>query len=152
MTRDIDIAEVSGCTCLRLRRLNRQLTQLYDQELQRAGLSVNQFGLLASLYGLTCGGQGRVSIGALADQLGMHPTTLNRDLKPLLQQGLVAKAIEATDRRVRALVITSKGRARLRKALPHWRHAQRGLDQALGVEAARELNQVVDLAAAKLTQ
>jgi len=30
------------------------------------------------------------AIGALAERLGMHPTTLNRDLKPLKAQGLVA--------------------------------------------------------------
>jgi DNA-binding MarR family transcriptional regulator len=150
MTDAIDIREISGCTCLRLRRLTRQLTQAYDQALQAAGLTVNQFGLLATLYGLTGGGRTSLSIGALADRLGMHPTTLNRDLKPLLREGLIADVAEAGDRRVRALVITRAGRAKLRQALPYWRHAQRGLEQALGAEAARDLNHYLDLAAGKL--
>jgi DNA-binding MarR family transcriptional regulator len=80
----------------------------------------------------------------------MHPTTLNRDLKPLRAQGLVADAADASDRRARALVITGKGRARLRKAIPFWRHAQARLEGALGAELARALTDVLDSASTKL--
>jgi DNA-binding MarR family transcriptional regulator len=113
-------------------------------------LTVNQFGVLAKLYGATRGGQAGVPIGALADRLGMHPTTLNRDLKPLRVQGLIADTVDSGDRRVRALTITAKGRARLRRAMPHWRRAQKRLDAALGAEVARSLNHVLDRASARL--
>ena len=146
----IDLREVSGCTCLRARRIARQLTQAYDGALAPVALTVNQFGVLAKLYGATRGGRAGVPIGALADRLGMHPTTLNRDLKPLRAQGLVADAADPDDRRVRALTITGKGRARLRKAVPFWRRAQQGLDAALGAKVARGLNEALDLAAARL--
>jgi DNA-binding MarR family transcriptional regulator len=148
----IDLRDVSGCTCLRARRIARQLTQAYDRALESVDLTVNQLGVLAKLYGATRGGRTGVPIGALADRLGMHPTTLNRDLKPLRAQGLIADAVDAGDRRVRAVTMTAKGRARLTKAIPVWRRAQKRLEAALGADTARALNEVLDVAATKLQE
>ena len=150
MADPIDLREVSGCTCLRARRLARQLTAAYDRALKPVGLTVNQFGVLAKLYGATRGSPTGLAIGALADRVGMHPTTLNRDLKPLKAQDLIADAVEGSDRRVRAVIITAKGLAKLRKAIPLWRRAQKRLEAALGAEPTRALNELLDLASAKL--
>jgi len=150
MADSIDLGEVSGCTCLRIRRIARQLTQAYDGALAPVALTVNQFGLLAKLLGATRGGRRGVPIGALADRLGMHPTTLNRDLKPLRAQGLIADAADPGDRRVRVVTITGKGRARLRKAVPHWRRAQKRLEAALGAARTRTLNDMLEAAASRL--
>ena len=152
MAAPIDIHEVLGCTCLRARRVARQLTQAYDQALEPVGLTVNQFGLLAKLYGSTQGVPTGLPIGALADLVGMHPTTLNRDLKSLKAQDLVADVVDTGDRRVRAVIITRKGLERLRKAIPFWRRAQKRLEGALGAEATRALNELLDLACTKLTR
>ena len=150
MADPIDIREVSGCTCLRARRLARQLTGAYDRALKPVGLTVNQFGVLAKLYGATRGGPAGLAIGALAERVGMHPTTLNRDLKPLKAQDLIADAAEGSDRRVRAVIITAKGIAKLRKAIPLWRRAQKRLEAALGPEPTHALNELLDLASTKL--
>src|SRR5258708_7941299 len=104
----IDLREISNCSCLRVRRTARRLTRLYDQALEPAGLTVNQFGLLANLHGA---GSAGLSMGALADRLGMDPTTLNRDLKPLRADGLVRDAADPRDRRGRPVRLTSQGRA-----------------------------------------
>jgi DNA-binding MarR family transcriptional regulator len=146
MDHDVDIGMVrASCTCLRARRAARRLTQIYDGALAPVELTVNQFGLLAHLDGA-----GGLSIGALADAIGKHPSTVNRDLKPLRAQKLVADASDPVDRRVRAVAITAEGRARLRKALPLWRRAQARVRDALGAEVMRELNQLLDLTAARL--
>jgi len=147
---DIDIREVAGCTCLRARRATRHLTQIYDRALQPAGLTVNQFGLLAKLLGATLSGHRSLPIGALAARLGMHPTTLNRDLKPLLTQKLVAVTADPGDRRVRAVRLTGKGRAKLVKAVPFWRRAQQRVEEALGADSLRALNTLLDVASEKL--
>jgi DNA-binding MarR family transcriptional regulator len=152
MADSIDLGEVSGCTCLRIRRLARQLTQAYDGALAPVALTVNQFGLLAKLFGATRGGRSGVPIGALARRLGMHPTTLNRDLKPLRAQDLIADTADPGDRRVRAVTITGKGRARLRKAVPHWRRAQQRLEAALGIERTQALNDMLEAAVARLAR
>ena len=149
---EIDIREIVGCTCLRLRRVTRHLTQIYDRALEPVGITINQFGLLAHLHGSSLEGQDWLSIGALAGLVGMHPTTLNRDLKPLRAQGLVADATDPVDRRVRAVLLTGKGRGKLRKAVPCWRRAQTQVQEAMGVEATLALNGLLDLASGKLAK
>jgi DNA-binding MarR family transcriptional regulator len=148
MNEDIDIGAIRDtCTCLRARRAARQLTQRYDRALAPVRLTVNQFGLLAHLDG-----SGRLSIGALADAIGKHPSTVNRDLRPLTAQGLIAAAADPADRRVRALRITAKGSARLRRAMPLWRQAQAQVQQAIGPDVTRDLNDLLDLASARLKE
>lgn len=65
-----------------------------------------------------------VPLGSLAELLGMERSTLNRNLKPLEEMGLVATAIDKSDARVRALQLTSSGRALLDQAIPIWARIQ----------------------------
>jgi len=147
----IDVQEIAGCTCLRLRRTSRKLTQIYDRLLGAAGLTVNQFGLLAQLYGADVSRSTGLSMGTIAERLGLDPTTLNRNLKPLHLQGLVKDAIDAADRRVRIIRITEKGRRTLERAVPFWRQAQAQVERALGDEAIGALNGLLDQSTIKLT-
>src|SRR5207247_8323335 len=95
MANPIDLPEVSGCTCLRARRAARQLSRLYDGALEPVGLTVNQLGLLAKLLGASMSGRASLPIGALAERMGMHPSTLSRDLKPLRNQGIVVDCLDS---------------------------------------------------------
>jgi DNA-binding MarR family transcriptional regulator len=148
---EIDVRAVLGCTCMHLRRTTRCVTQLYDRRLAPVGITAGQFGLLARLYGAKLRGEDALSIGALADQHGMDPTTLNRNLKPLLSAGLVHDGHDPTDRRVRTVSLTDAGRQRLAGAMPLWREAQQRVEAALGAEATLALNGLLDLSATKLT-
>jgi DNA-binding MarR family transcriptional regulator len=150
MTEPIDIQEIVNCTCLRARRVTRRLTQIYDAALEPVHLTANQFGVLSYLYGMTLGGHDHVSIGVLAERVGKHPTTLNRDLKPLEVLGLVASVENPGDRRVRAIQITSKGRAHLRKAVTFWRQAQSRVREELGSRSMAALNELLETTAVKL--
>ena len=146
---DIDIRAIAQCSCLRLRRTTRRVTQIYDRLLEPAGLTVNQFGLLARLYGARLRGE-ILAIGTLAERVGMDPTTLNRSLKPLEAERLVANATDPADRRVRAVLITERGVAKLEHAVPSWRQAQAQIDEALGLDASVALNGLLELSYAKL--
>jgi DNA-binding MarR family transcriptional regulator len=148
---EIDVRAVQGCTCMHLRRTTRRVTQLYDQRLGPAGITAGQFGLLARLYGAKLHGEDALSIGALADQHGMDPTTLNRNLKPLLAAGLVHDGHDPADRRVRTVSLSEAGRRRLASAMPLWREAQQRVEAALGPEATFALNGLLDLSVTKLT-
>src|SRR5262249_31637101 len=75
--------KIMECTCLRMQRATRLVTQLYDHALGPSGLTVSQFGLLAYLFGASRAQSNASSIGTIAEWLGMDPTTLNRNLKPL---------------------------------------------------------------------
>jgi len=148
---DIDIREIVQCTCLRLRRTTRRITQIYDRFLEPAGLTINQFGLLARLYGAGLRGE-TLTIGMLAERVGMDPTTLNRSLKPLAASGLVANGSDPADQRVRAVLITDDGIARLRDAVPLWRKAQAQIDNALGIDTTVALNGLLELSYARLPE
>jgi DNA-binding MarR family transcriptional regulator len=148
---DKEIRELLECTCLRLRRTTRNVTQLYDRLLQPAGLTANQFGLLARLYATDFGGSDGLSIGIMAESIGMDPTTLNRNLKPLEAMDWVKVVPDSTDARVRIVRMTEHGRRTLLKAIPFWRQAQARLRKSLGLQAVTDLNELLDRSAADLT-
>jgi DNA-binding MarR family transcriptional regulator len=128
-----------GCTCLRLRKASRRVSQIYDQHLEPFGLTVTQYGVLghvATFDGIT--------IGALADKLIVDPTALTRSLRPLERQGLVAVKIDRRDRRARCLHLTASGRKAYEQAKPAWARAQRHIERALGGLEAPALNAALD--------
>ena len=129
----------TGCTCLRLRKAARGVSTIFDQYLQRAGLTVTQYGLLGHLKSFD-----GIGIGELADKLIMDPTTLTRNLRPLQRQGLVVLAPDPRDRRSRCLHLTARGRAAFDRAVPEWMRAQRHIEKTLGVPNAAALNAALD--------
>jgi len=149
--KNLDIREVAGCSCLRLRRLTRRVTQVYDRLMKPAGLSVGQFGLLARLYGARARRE-VVPIGTLAERMGMDPTTLNRSLKPLEHLGFIDNGVDPKDRRRRIVRITEGGITKLRQAVPLWRKAQRQIDVALGVDTSVALNDLLELCYERLAK
>jgi DNA-binding MarR family transcriptional regulator len=149
---DEEILEVAGCTCLRLRRAARRATQVYDRALAPVGITVNQFGMLANLYGANLAGAGAVSIGTLAERLGTDATTLNRTLKPLISRSLVDIEANPVDARIRLVAITNKGTRELRKAIPLWRQAQNLIQVALGHDELVALNGMLDHTNVKLAE
>jgi DNA-binding MarR family transcriptional regulator len=147
---DKEIQELLGCTCLRLRRTTRNVTQLYDHLLQPVGLTANQFGLLARLYAASLQESDGLSIGVMAESIGMDPTTLNRNLKPLEAMEWVKVVPDSTDARVRIVRMTDQGQRTLLKAIPFWRQAQARLRKSLGPQAVTDLNELLDRSAVDL--
>lgn len=127
-----------GCTWLRLRKLTRRLTQQYDHFLRPSGLRVTQFSLLAGL--VQAGGE---TVTALAERMAMDRTTLTRNLKPLLQSGLV-QVSSCADGRCRQVQLTAAGQAAFDAAYPMWRMAQKSVRQQLGDDMLRELHLLLD--------
>jgi len=146
MPYEIDINEVSTCLWRRVRRTGRRLTLVYDRALAPSGVSANQFDILANLFAARLQRRDGVSLGELAAPMGMHPTTLTRELKPMIARGWVAQRAAAHDRRTRPVALTELGCETLRAAVPLWRGAQRGLEAALGPEASKALSATLDLA------
>ena len=121
-----EILDVTACTCANLRKASRLVTQFYDAALAPAGLRATQFTLLATLSK-----RGGLPHSKLADALVMDRTTLTRNLKPLVDRGLIEVGAGA-DQRVRHIALTDEGQAVLEAALPHWRRAQARLVERLG--------------------
>jgi len=142
--------ELRNCTCSRIRRAGRRVTQLYDQALEPAGLTIGQFGLLAYLATAAAARTGGIAIGALADARGMDATTLTRNLKPLVAEGWVVDARDPHDRRVRAVSISSTGREKYRAASPLWQRAEAQLETLLGPETVAALNALLEVSIEKI--
>jgi DNA-binding MarR family transcriptional regulator len=137
MIEGVDTRELSQCMFMRLRRVTRRLTQFYDHALSGCGLTATQYNILAVI----AHEEGR-AMGAVADWLGMDPTTLNRNLRPLLARRLVRDGKDARDGRIRTLATTKEGRAKLRQGAPLWREAQRHVRARGGEPAAVEADRL----------
>jgi DNA-binding MarR family transcriptional regulator len=135
---------ITGCTCARLRKLTRRITQHYDARLAPAGLRVTQFSLLATLYH---GGPAKLSELALA--MEMDRTTLTRNLAPLTDAGLVRVAA-GDDARERVVAATERGRRAWLAARDRWRQAQDEVNQVLGSEQVAALHDLLDESLARL--
>ena len=133
----------SVCTCFRLRRAARQVSQLYDRELASVDLSLNEYSVLRHAVA------GPRLIGELADSLGMERTTLTRNLKPLLEAGWL-KETRGEDARQRLISITTQGRRRLAMAKPRWLRAQQRVEDLFGASRAERLRKDLDLLDAAL--
>ncbi|MFN4091028.1 MAG: MarR family winged helix-turn-helix transcriptional regulator [Alphaproteobacteria bacterium] len=134
----------SLCTCFKLRRATRRVTQIYDRHLHPTGLRITQFGLLARLRAAP------LHMTELADRMGMDRTTLTRNLRPLERLGYVA-VDPGEDRRTRTVAITPVGRLALSAAAPRWREAQAAVREALGPTLTEALHGLLDRAFADLS-
>jgi DNA-binding MarR family transcriptional regulator len=114
------------CACFNFRKASRSVTQLFDQTLAPTGLRSTQLVILITGQLL-----GPNSIARLARELVMDRSTLTRNLKPLLTQGLL-KFSQPENGKHKAVEVTDEGRAALIKAAPYWEHAQTHLAGRFG--------------------
>jgi len=126
------------CTCSRLRRAARAITQLYDDALAPVGLRVTQFSLLRTLQR-----DGTLTIGDLATRNLLDRTALSRNLEPLAAQGYV-RITAGKDARTREVALTAAGKSAYQRALPYWRNAQRVVSRKLGEPRTEALVGLLD--------
>ena len=136
-----------GCTCMRLRKVSRRVSQIYDHSLEEAGMTVTQYGVLGHIARFD-----GIGIGALAEKLSMDPTTLTRNLRPLERQGFVTMKADRHDKRSRCLHLTAGGRAAFDNAKPAWMRAQRHVETVLGGAETAALNAALDRVLVKLAE
>jgi DNA-binding MarR family transcriptional regulator len=80
---------------------------------------------------MTLGQMGPMTVGNLADVLGMDASGVPRAIRPLADVDLVTVE-RGADRRQRVLSLTSTGRALLDRATPAWLKVQTELVEAVG--------------------
>lgn len=123
----------SRCYCISLRRAASAVSHLYDRHLEPAGITANQFSLLANLDAL-----GTVNVSRFAEHMGLDRTTLVRTLKPLLDRGLV-RDTAAPGRRDRQLELTEQARVMLPECYRLWKEAQAEIKSRLGADNVKLL-------------
>ena len=115
---EVNFVDCRQCVCTAARRRSRELTRAFERAMRGSGLRVTQFTLLATLVQT-----GPLPTTRLADFLGLERTTLTRNLRPLIRDGLV-RVDAGDDRRVHKVAITSTGEEAARRVFPFWRKAQ----------------------------
>jgi DNA-binding MarR family transcriptional regulator len=122
-----------ACECLlvRVRKLNRVLTGIYDSELRPFGLKASQLSLLVLVT--KAGPIRRIEIGKI---LHIDPSTLTRNLKIMLTNGWIQEIADGEDGRGLPVQITVRGRDLLNQIGPSWRKAQTRTEKFLGADGA----------------
>lgn len=121
----------------------RRITQLYNDALRPIDLRASQ---LETLVILRSGGTDSVS--ALAEEMGTDPTTMSRNLKPLLDRDLV-RSEPGVDRRQRVISLTPTALALLAEAVPLWRIAQDQVERDLGSAGVARLIELLAASSAE---
>ncbi len=131
-------AEVAGaCLGMRVARLHRVVTRLYEQALQTVGLTQPQMEVLTTLISAA----GPVRPAALAARLMLERSTMNRNLALMQNRGWVAAAETSATGRAMSVTITDAGIAAFTSAGTAWRRAQADAARMLGPDAAPMLDQ-----------
>ncbi len=116
----------------------RRVSQHYDLEMARIGLKTTQYSLLSYVVKL-----GPIRPGDLAQAMKVEPSTLTRNLKPLITAGWVELAAGA-DGRSRLVSATEAGRDKRTEAQRRWKVAQERLNQTLGVQRVIALHTLIN--------
>ena len=123
---EIDIAEPMGCVGARMRRTSRALTSLYNDAFREAGIRSTQWPILAALRVA-----GSLSLGELSEAIGTDPSTISRNIRPLVRDGLIDLADDEDGRRRHAR-LTPQGVATYNRAYHSWKEVQDEVLRILG--------------------
>lgn len=127
----------SPCYCMNLRRASRAVTQFYDEALKPSGLTIAQLALLRHLEILT-----HTTIGEVAKAMRIDRTTLNRNMKPLSEAGLI-EVSQGKDSRTKEIVLTNKGKDAVASGWVLWEEAQETLKAYMGEADMARLKQLL---------
>src|SRR5262245_12204416 len=115
-----------SCIAVRLRLLNRVVTNLYDEALRPLGLKVSQLNILVATAKL---GVGRPA--AVCEILQLDASTLSRNVERMRARGWL-EVVPVDDVRAQPFRLTPRGEAVIEKAMPAWSRAQRRAEALLG--------------------
>src|SRR5438874_2883796 len=116
------------CIAVRLRLLNRVVTNFYDDALRPLGLKVSQLNILIVTAKL-----GLARPAQVCDILQLDTSTLSRNVERMRAQGWL-EVVPDEDARTQPFRLTPRGRRLIDKAVPAWEEAQRRAGELLGDE------------------
>lgn len=128
------------CIAVRLRLLNRVVTNFYDDALRPLGLKVSQLNILIVTAKL-----GLARPAQVCEVLHLDTSTLSRNVERMRVKGWLEVAPDE-DARTQPFRLTPQGKRLIEKAVPAWEDAQRQAKELLGDEGVA----LLDKAAKKL--
>ena len=107
-----------SCVAVRLRLLNRVVTNLYDDVLRPLGLKISQMNILVATAKL-----GVAQPAHVCEILQLDVSTLSRNVDRMKERGWL-EVVPGEDARTQPFRLTSQGKRLLERAVPAWEQAQ----------------------------
>jgi DNA-binding MarR family transcriptional regulator len=114
------------CIAVRLRLLNRVVTNLYDEALRPLGLKISQLNILIVTARLRLARPAQV-----CEFLQLDVSTLSRNVERMRAHGWL-EVVPEEDARAQPFRLTPQGKQLIEKAIPAWEEAQRQATELLG--------------------
>ena len=130
------IDKIAGeCVAVRLRMLNRIITNIYDNALRALDLKVSQMNILVAAAKM-----GTARPLDVCQYLHLDVSTLSRNVERMKARGWL-EVVPDEDGRSQPFQLTAQGHKLLEKAVPAWSEAQREVTKVLGYRFVAQLNQ-----------
>ena len=127
----------SECVAVRLRMLNRVITNIYDEALRSLDLKVSQMNILVAAAKI-----GTARPIEVCEHLHLDVSTLSRNVERMKARGWL-EVVPDEDGRSQPFRLTRQGRNLLEKAVPAWSEAQQQVRKVLGDGFVEQLNQAM---------
>ncbi|HEY8279335.1 MAG TPA: MarR family winged helix-turn-helix transcriptional regulator [Bdellovibrionota bacterium] len=130
-------AEVAVDTCVahRLRLISRVISNIYNEELSKNGLTVSQFNILTVIIA----GKS-ISPTFISTNLQIEKSTLSRNLELMRKNSWIT--MESAGRGI-VLGITAKGKKAFQVAYPQWERAQ---ERSVAILGKNEIQRIFKIA------
>jgi DNA-binding MarR family transcriptional regulator len=125
------------CVAVRLRMLNRVITNIYDDALRSLDLKVSQMNILVAVAKL-----GTARPTDVCGHLHLDVSTLSRNVERMRARGWL-EVVPDEDGRSQPFRLTPPGRKLLEKAVPAWSEAQQQVKKVLGGGFMEQLSQAM---------
>ena len=125
------------CIAVRLRMLNRVITNIYDNALRPLDLKVSQMNILVAAAKMAT-----VRPLEICEYLHLDVSTLSRNVERMKVRGWL-EVVPDEDGRSKPFRLTSQGRKLLEKAIPAWSEAQQQVKKVLGNGFVEQLNRAM---------
>src|SRR3954464_7278938 len=122
------------CVAVRLRMLNRVITNIYDNALRPLDLKVSQMNILVAAAKM-----GTARPTDVCEYLNLDVSTLSRNVERMKARGWL-EAVPNEDGRSQPFQLTPRGRKLLEEAVPAWTEAQRQVTKIFGDGFVHQLN------------
>jgi DNA-binding MarR family transcriptional regulator len=124
------------CVAVRLRLLNRVVTNLYDDALRPLGVRTSQLNILIVTAKL-----GLARPAKVCGILQLDSSTLSRNVERMRASGWL-EVVPSEDARAQPFRLTSRGRRLIEKSVPAWEKGQKQAVELLGEDGIALLDKV----------
>ncbi len=125
------------CLVVRLRMLNRVVTNIYDDALRPLGVKASQLNILVVTARL-----GLARPADVCKRLQLDTSTLSRNVERMRAKGWL-EVVADVDGRAQPFRLTPKGRKLLERAKPAWEKAQEKVKKLIGADAVASIDDAV---------